>query len=72
MLTGLNNVTQNKISMLEVINDPEKKNAEDKLRMFIIYYLSTTEDISKDDMEEYERALRSAGCNLAPVKYVKK
>ncbi|RUS21057.1 Sec1-like protein [Endogone sp. FLAS-F59071] len=61
----------NKISMLEVINDPEKKNAEDKLRMFIIYYLSTTEDISKDDMEEYERALRSAGCNLAPVKYVK-
>jgi len=39
--------------------------------MFIIYYLSTTEDISKDDMEEYERALRSAGCNLAPVKYVK-
>ncbi|RUS30570.1 Sec1-like protein [Jimgerdemannia flammicorona] len=61
----------NKITILEAINDPEKRNAEDKLRIFIIYYLLTTEDISKDDLLDYEKALSNAGCDLAPLKYVK-
>lgn len=29
---------QNKAQLLEVINDPERKNPVDKLRMFIIWY----------------------------------
>lgn len=33
------NITrQNKAQILEVINDPEKKNATDKMRAFIIWY----------------------------------
>lgn len=61
---------QTKSSILEIINDPQKK-AEDKLRIFIIYYLSV-ENISKVDMFEYEDALKKANCDLKPLSYIKK
>ncbi|KAG5438224.1 hypothetical protein PCANB_003075 [Pneumocystis canis] len=61
---------QTKSSILEIIRDPQKK-AEDKLRIFIIYYLSV-DNISKIDMLEYEEALKKAGCDLKPLIYVKK
>ncbi|GBC02458.1 hypothetical protein RclHR1_04640001 [Rhizophagus clarus] len=61
---------QNKSAVLEAIRDPEKK-PEDKLRFFIIYYLSA-EEVLKEDMNEYEDALRSAGCDLGALNYVKK
>ncbi|RGB25592.1 snare binding protein Sly1 [Rhizophagus diaphanus] len=60
---------QNKSAILEAIRDPEKK-PEDKLRFFIIYYLSAEEVLK--DMAEYEYALRSAGCDLGALNYVKK
>ncbi|CAB4422600.1 unnamed protein product [Rhizophagus irregularis] len=60
---------QNKSAILEAIRDPEKK-PEDKLRFFIIYYLSAEEVLK--DMAEYEDALRSAGCDLGALNYVKK
>ncbi|PUU82110.1 Sec1-like protein [Tuber borchii] len=63
---------QNKAQLLEVINDPERKNPVDKLRMFIIWYLSTENDVSRGDMQEYEAALKGAGCDLEPLAYVKK
>jgi len=63
---------QNKAQLLEVINDPERKNPVDKLRMFIIWYLSTENDVSRGDMQEYEVALKEAGCDLEPLAYVKK
>ncbi|KAG0633295.1 Sec1-like protein [Tuber brumale] len=63
---------QNKTQLLEVINDPERKNPIDKLRMFIIWYLSTENDVSRGDMQEYEAALKEAGCDLEPLAYVKK
>lgn len=62
---------QSKSAILDAIRDPEKKSPEDKLRFFIIYYLSMHE-ISKEDMVEYEEALRSAGCDFAALNYVKK
>ncbi|CAH1761886.1 7693_t:CDS:2 [Entrophospora sp. SA101] len=62
---------QNKSSVLEAIKDPEKKSPEDKLRFFIIYYLSVDE-VTKEDMIEYEEALSAAGCNMAALNYVKK
>ncbi|CAI2183397.1 2989_t:CDS:2 [Funneliformis geosporum] len=62
---------QNKVAVLEAIRDPEKKSPEDKLRFFIIYYLSV-EEVPKEDMAEYEDALRSADCNLDALNYVKK
>ncbi|KAI7870162.1 Sec1-like protein [Spinellus fusiger] len=67
------NITrQNKALLLETIRDEEKKNPEDKMRLFLIYYLSTAEEVSKEDMETYEKALEGAGCDLAPLTYIKK
>ncbi|KAL5036522.1 hypothetical protein BDV3_005198 [Batrachochytrium dendrobatidis] len=59
----------NKASILEVIKDP-KKDAQDKIRLFLIYYLSIDE-ISKEDLAEYETCLAEAGCNTASINYVK-
>jgi hypothetical protein len=55
-----------------MINDPEKKEPTDKLRLFLIYYLTITEEIPKDDMEDYEKALAAAGCKLEALNYIKK
>lgn len=58
--------------LLEMINDPEKKDPTDKLRLFLIYYLTITEEIPKDDMADYEKALAAAGCQLEALNYIKK
>ncbi|KAG4304443.1 hypothetical protein PORY_002153 [Pneumocystis oryctolagi] len=61
---------QTKSNILEIIRDPQKK-AKDKLRIFIIYYLSV-DNINKTDMLEYEEELKKAKCDLAPLTYIKK
>ncbi|KAI9480294.1 MAG: Sec1-like protein [Benjaminiella poitrasii] len=67
------NVTrQTKTTLLEAIQDSEKKEPEDKIRLFLIYYLSTVEEIPKEDMEAYENALSEAGCDMEPLNYIKK
>ncbi|KAL7275081.1 Vesicle trafficking between the ER and Golgi [Rhizina undulata] len=67
------NITrQTKAQLLEAINDPERKNPIDKLRLFIIWYLSTESDVNRGDIMDYETALKSAGCDLEPLAYVKK
>ncbi|KAG0743310.1 hypothetical protein G6F57_000286 [Rhizopus arrhizus] len=67
------NITrQNKSMLLEMIRDTEKKHPEDKMRLFLIYYLSTGEEIPKEDMEAYEKALSEVGCDLSPLNYIKK
>ncbi|KAG1339480.1 hypothetical protein G6F62_005770 [Rhizopus arrhizus] len=67
------NITrQNKSMLLEMIRDTEKKHPEDKMRLFLIYYLSTGEEIPKEDMEAYEKALSEVGCELSPLNYIKK
>ncbi|KAI5780665.1 Sec1-like protein [Peziza echinospora] len=67
------NVTkQTKAQLLETLNDPERKNANDKMRFFIIWYLSVENDPSRNDMAEYEAALKQAGCDLTPLNYIKK
>ncbi|ORX55144.1 Sec1-like protein [Hesseltinella vesiculosa] len=67
------NITrQNKSLLLETFNDPEKTNPEDKMRLFLIYYLSTVDEIPPEDMDAYKKALEHAGCNMAPLKYIEK
>ncbi|KAF3922427.1 hypothetical protein AA313_de0205421 [Arthrobotrys entomopaga] len=67
------NITkQTKAQLLEVINDPERKNPADKLRLFAIWYLSSEQDVTRGDMAEYEAALAKAGCDLEPLAYLKK
>ncbi|CAG8435621.1 3704_t:CDS:2 [Ambispora gerdemannii] len=62
---------QNKVSLLEAIKDPEKKNPEDKLRLLIIYYL-LVDGVAKEDLVEFEAALQAAGCDVAALNYVEK
>ncbi|KAI9321083.1 Sec1-like protein [Dichotomocladium elegans] len=67
------NITrQNKNLLLEVIRDAEKKEPEDKMRLFLIYYLSTADEVPKEDMAAYEKALSDAGCDLTPLEYIKR
>jgi hypothetical protein len=70
------NITkQTKATMLEALRDPSKPNGlpEDKLRLLICFYLSTPDGaIPREDLEEYERALKDTGVDMAPWEYVKK
>ncbi|KAI8097274.1 Sec1-like protein [Halteromyces radiatus] len=67
------NITrQAKTLLLETIRDVEKKNPEDKMRLFLIYYLSTAEEVTPEDMDAYKKALEAAGCDMAPLKYIEK
>ena len=61
---------QSKAQILEAINDPERKPI-DKLRTFIIFFLSV-DNVSKEDMAEYESALTKAGVNVSALNYVKR
>jgi hypothetical protein len=68
------NITkQNKTQILEVINDEAKgKEPMDKLRLFIIWFLSTEQDLSRSDMEQLEAALQKANCDTTALAYVKR
>jgi hypothetical protein len=56
---------------MELIKNPGKGLPEDKLRLFIIYFLSI-DDISKVDMDDYEIALKSIGCNTIALNHLRK
>nr|XP_009668263.1 PREDICTED: sec1 family domain-containing protein 1 [Struthio camelus australis] len=58
-------------SLLDMISDPDAGTPEDKMRLFLIYYISSAQAPSEVDLEQYKKALMDAGCNLAPLSYVK-
>ncbi|XP_074680649.1 sec1 family domain-containing protein 1 isoform X4 [Strix aluco] len=58
-------------SLLDMISDPDAGTPEDKMRLFLIYYISSTQAPSEIDLEQYKKALMDAGCNLAPLSYIK-
>ncbi|XMA07432.1 hypothetical protein WAI453_000223 [Rhynchosporium graminicola] len=43
----------------------------DKLRLFIIWFLSTEQDVSRSEMEKYEELLKSAGADTSSLAYVR-
>ncbi|KAL9049477.1 MAG: hypothetical protein Q9206_005504 [Seirophora lacunosa] len=64
---------QTRMQMLELLNDGSKGSEPlDKLRLFIIWFLSTEQDISKSDMERFEEALTKSGADIAALTYVKR
>jgi hypothetical protein len=65
---------QNKTTILDTIKDPTLENPEDKLRLFIIYYLSAPDNVfaSRSDLEECEKILKEQGADLRALEYVKK
>ncbi|XP_025950857.1 sec1 family domain-containing protein 1 isoform X1 [Dromaius novaehollandiae] len=58
-------------SLLDMISDPDAGTPEDKMRLFLIYYISSAQAPSEVDLEQYKKALMDAGCNLAPLSYIK-
>ena len=64
---------QKKETILETIKDAQLEQVNDKLRLFIIYYLSAPDSaLSRADVEEFERVLKEQGADLAALSYVKK
>ncbi|KAF4555852.1 Sec1-like protein 2 [Elsinoe fawcettii] len=68
------NITkQTKQQMTELLNDPAKGTEPlDKLRIFIIWFLTTEQDVSRADMEKYEESLKKVGVDTAPLAYIKR
>ncbi|KAM9294459.1 sec1 family domain-containing protein 1 [Gastrophryne carolinensis] len=58
-------------SLLDIISDPDAGTPEDKMRLFLIYYITSTQPPSESDVDQYRKALEDAGCNLAPLSYIK-
>lgn len=64
---------QTKQSILELINDSDKgKEPLDKLRIFIIWFLSTEQDVSRADMERFEEALKKTGVDTLLLAYIRR
>lgn len=62
-------------SLMDFISDPEAGTPEDKLRLFLIYYIcqtQSTQPISEQEVDQYAEALEAAHCNLEPLKYLKR
>ncbi|KAJ6157643.1 Sec1-like protein [Penicillium chermesinum] len=68
------NITkQSKTQILDLINDPAKgSNPSDKLRIFIIWFLSTETELNRNEITQFEEALIRAGvADIAPISYVR-
>lgn len=67
-----NIMKQTKAQMLEILNDEAKgKEPMDKLRLFIIWFLSTEQEVSRADMEKFEELLKAAGSDTTSLAYIK-
>ncbi|KAK0917314.1 Vesicle trafficking between the ER and Golgi, partial [Friedmanniomyces endolithicus] len=64
---------QTKVQMLELLADPDKGTQPlDKLRLFIIWFLSTEQEVSRADMERFEEALKKTGVDATPLTYIRR
>lgn len=64
---------QTKAQILELLDDADKGNQpRDKLRLFIIWFLSTEQEVSRADMERFEESLRKAGVDTLPLTYIRR
>lgn len=58
-------------SVLDIISDAECGTPEDKLRLFLVYFICST-NMTDSETDQYAAALKAAGCNLAPLRYLKR
>lgn len=58
-------------TLLEIITDSETGTPEDKLRLFLIYYICT-QHLSEDDLRKFEHSLTETGCDLSSLLYIKR
>ena len=58
-------------NLADILTDPEIGTPEDKMRLFIIYFICTPH-ISENEYLKYETILQEAGCDLLPLTYIKR
>uniref|UniRef100_A0A673CG34 Sec1 family domain-containing protein 1 n=1 Tax=Sphaeramia orbicularis TaxID=375764 RepID=A0A673CG34_9TELE len=58
-------------SLLDIISDPDAGTPEDKMRLFLIFYITGQQPPSESDLDQYKKALLDAGCDLSPLNYIK-
>lgn len=64
---------QTKVQMLETLNGADKGNEPlDKLRLFIIWFLSTEAELTRADMEQFEEAIKKTGVDTLPLTYIRR
>lgn len=57
--------------LLEVLQDGAFGQPEDKMRLFIIYYICTV-GVTEAECKRYEQVLGELGCDLSPLPYLKR
>ncbi|CAO2655722.1 Nn.00g045250.m01.CDS01 [Neocucurbitaria sp. VM-36] len=63
---------QTKISMLEIIKDSDKGNMPvDKLRLFLQWYLTTEQELSRGDLDSFTQALAAIGADTTSIQWIK-
>lgn len=64
---------QSKSSIMEALQSREIPQPEDKMRLFLVYYLSTPDSaLGRKDVEEFEAVLKAQNVDMAPLTYAKK
>lgn len=58
-------------SLLDIISDPDAGTPEDKMRLFLIFFITAPQPPTESDLEQYKKALTDAGCDLSPLNYIK-
>lgn len=67
-----NVMKQTKAQVLEVIKDEARGNQPlDKLRLFIIWFLSTEQEVSRAEWTQFEEALKAAGVDATSLPYIR-
>ncbi|KAL2157736.1 hypothetical protein VTH06DRAFT_5219 [Thermothelomyces fergusii] len=66
-----NVMKQSKAQMLELIKADNKGQPIDKLRLFVIWFLSTEQDVSRQEWGQFEEALEAAGCDKTCLAYIR-
>lgn len=65
-------IKQTKAQIMEIIKDSDKGNEPvDKLRLFIIWFLSTEQEVSRTDYEGFQQALAEVGVDTSCLSYVR-
>lgn len=56
--------------LIDILNDTEFGQPEDKMRLFIIYYICT--NVPDSEFSKYENILGKIGCDLSPLPYIQR
>lgn len=57
--------------LIDVLKDAEFGQPEDKMRLFIIYYICTV-NVPESEFHKYETVLQEIGCDLSPLPYIQR